>query len=195
MTLVVLLIPHRAAAQSSSPPIGDAASGEQRWQPLGQLPVDQAGAGLRGYALPVEGADVAIGGENQVAIHTVVANNFYREQNDDFLVGVRYETHALALGFRHGFGTRRPFELGGQLQLVERDGGFMNGFISGFEDFWAAIVGQSANIQMRSSLTTPPPPGTLVARNGRSIYRAPGTGSGFGDFSLVAKVLVAGGAS
>ena len=58
----------------------------------------------------------------------------------DFRVSVRYETHTVALGFARGFkieGMPR-FDVGGQIQLNRRGTGVLNGFITGFEDFWAA---------------------------------------------------------
>src|SRR5262249_42754711 len=63
-----------------------AAAQEQPWEPLGLMPVDQAGAGLRGYATAGEDAQVSEPRTDQVSIHTVVANNFYREQTDSFLI-------------------------------------------------------------------------------------------------------------
>jgi hypothetical protein len=119
-----------AFAQDGTPPSEDAPSGQ--WAPLGQVPVDQAGAGRRGYAIAGEGADVAAPGTNQIALHTVAANNFFREQTNDFLITQRYETHTLALDLRRGIATPifHRVELGAQVQLSERDGGFLNGFIS-----------------------------------------------------------------
>src|SRR4051812_39783887 len=50
-----------------------------RWVPLGSAPVDQAGAGRRGYVLAGEDSGVTAAGSNQVSLHAVAANNFYRE--------------------------------------------------------------------------------------------------------------------
>src|SRR5262249_44588867 len=122
-----------AAAQEPAPPEDAAVPGDrvERWQPLGQLPVDQAGAGLRGYVLAAEGAEVAAPGSGRVSVQAVAANNFYREQSGDLLITERFETHTLAVGYRRGFkvGSFPRFELGGQIQLNERDTGFLNGFI------------------------------------------------------------------
>ena len=84
-----------------------------QWAPLGPIPVDQAGAGLRGYVLAGESTEVAEPGASQVSIHAVAANNFYREQAEHFSISQRYETHTMALGYRHGFkvGTLPRFEL------------------------------------------------------------------------------------
>ena len=72
------------------------------WVPLGPAPVDQAGAGRRGYVLPTEGG-ITAAGTTQVSIHSVAANNFYREENSEFLITQRYETHTLGLDVRRGF--------------------------------------------------------------------------------------------
>ena len=65
----------------------------------------------------------------------MAANNFYREQTDPFSISQRDETHTVALGYRRGFtlGRLPRVEFGGQIQLHERDSGFLNGFIAGFE--------------------------------------------------------------
>jgi hypothetical protein len=160
-----------------------------QWEPLGQLPVDQAGTGRRGYALAAEGANVLEPGTSQIALHTVAANNFYREQTQDYLITQRYETHTMALDFRRGFkATHFPrFELGAQVQLSERDGGFLNGFITGFEKLCFSISGvQSAQTLLRTT-GTPLPFGAFVIRNGLPLYAAPGGGAGLGDVSVVAK--------
>src|ERR1051325_6345508 len=106
------------------------------WQPMGPVPVDQAGAGRRGYALAGEGADVADPQTNQVSIHMVGANNYYIEHSGAFDLTQRSETHTLAFDYRRGFKSGRwpRFEIGAQVQLQETDGGMLNGFISGFED-------------------------------------------------------------
>jgi hypothetical protein len=162
-----------------------------QWAPLGQVPVDQAGAGRRGYAIAGEGADVAAPGTNQIAIHTVAANNFFREQTSDFLITQRYETHTLALDFRRGFATRvfARVELGAQVQLSQRDSGFLNGFITGFENLAFSMSGvQSAKTQLRDAGTLPL--GAFVTKDGRVLYGAPGSGAGIGDFFFVVKALL-----
>ena len=175
---------------------GDAApsvSGESgQWEPLGQIPVDQAGAGRRGYALPGDSADVAQPGTNQFALHMVAANNFFREQTGGYVITQRYETHTLALDFRQGFTSRivPRFELGAQVQLSERDSGFMNGFISGFERLCFSMTGvQSAKNDLRT-VGPPLPLGAFVTKDGRPVYQAAGGGAGIGDFSFVAKALL-----
>ena len=163
------------------------------WEPLGPIPVDQAGAGRRGYVLPSESADVTAPGANQWSFHVVAANTFYREETDHFLITQRFETHTVGLGYRRGFkvGAWPRFELGGQIQFTESDTGVLNGFIGGFEDLWVSITGSgSAKNQLRTSAATQPPPGTVVVREGQTIYRAGGTGSGFGDVYLVGKALL-----
>jgi hypothetical protein len=178
-----------AFAQDGAPLAEEVPSSQ--WAPLGQVPVDQAGAGLRGYAIAGEGADVAAPGTNQIAIHTVAANNFFREQTSDFLITQRYETHTLALELRRGFATRilPRVELGAQIQLSERDSGFLNGFISGFENLAFSMTGvQSAKTQLRDAGTLPL--GAFVTKDGRAVYGAAGTGAGFGDFYFVAKALL-----
>jgi hypothetical protein len=97
------------------------------WAPLGAIPVDQAGGGRRGYVIAGDDSEVAADGANRLSIHTVVANNFYREQNDEFLITQRYETHTLALDYRRGFKLARVprFEFGGQVQLHQSDAGML----------------------------------------------------------------------
>src|SRR6185503_1072611 len=104
------------------------------WQPIGELPADQTGGG-RGYALAGEGATVADPGTSRIAVHLVAANYFYREQNADYLITQRYESHTAALDFRRGFKAAHGprFELGAQVQFSERNGGFLNGVIASFE--------------------------------------------------------------
>jgi len=190
--LCLLLAARPLFAQDA--PSGDRVVGGDGWEPLGQVPVDQAGSGRRGYALASEGSNVIAPGTDQISFHMVAANNFYREQTSDFLITERYETHTLAIGYRRGFKTGffPRVEIGGQLQLHERDSGFLNGFIAGFEDFWVAMTGRaSAKNQLRTSDEVAPPLGTFVSRNGAPIYRAPDDRSGFGDVSVIAKALIA----
>src|SRR5262245_49667038 len=122
------------------------------WTPLGAIPVDQAGGGRRGYVTAGDDADVTAAGTNRLSIHTVLANNFYREQNNEFLITQRYETHTFALDYRRGFkraGFPR-FEIGGQVQLHESDSGLLNGFILGLETFWASMTGyQNSRNELR----------------------------------------------
>ena len=148
------------------PPAGQLTFGERdgelsgRWIPLGPAPVDQAGAGRRGYVLAGEDGLVTRTGSNQVSIHTVAANNFYREENREFLITQRYETHTIGIDFRRGFkvGGGPRFELGGQVQLHESDSGILNGFILGLEKLWVSMTGfeQSQN-QLRSQGAAAPP--------------------------------------
>jgi hypothetical protein len=163
------------------------------WSPIGAAPVDQAGAGRRGYVLSPEDSDITAAGTTRISIHAVAANNFYREQNREFLVSERFETHTIAVDFRRGFtiaGAPR-FEIGGQLQLHESDSGMLNGFIVGVESFWARVTGyQESRNELRGAGATAPPLGTTIARNGMPVYRRDGGGSGFGDVSLVAKAAL-----
>ena len=163
------------------------------WTPLGPAPVDQAGSGRRGYVIAGESSDVVAAGSNQWSIHTVAANDFYNEQNTEFLITKRYEAHTFALEYRRGFKLQKfpRFELGAQVQLHESDSGMLNGFILGLESFWTSVTGyrQSTN-ELRGSGATPPPLGTRIVRNGATIYREDGGGSGIGDFYAVAKMAV-----
>jgi hypothetical protein len=163
------------------------------WQPLGQVPVDQAGGGLRGYAIPGESADVAEPGASELSLQTVAANNFYREQTDPFSVTQRDETHTVALGYRRGFafGRLSRIELGGQVQLHERDAGFLNGFISSFENLWVSLTGStSAKNQLRTSSGALIPLGTTITNGDRLLYQTAGDGSGIGDVRFFAKALL-----
>src|SRR5215831_5993920 len=173
--MLVVLFARAAAGQD----------GEFRpWEPFGPVPVDQAGAGRRGYVLPAESADVQEPGAKQVSIHTVGANNFYMESGNDVAISQRSEAHALAFEFRRGFkpsGWPR-FEIGAQVQFIESDAGMLNGFISGFEDLVKA--------PLRSKVTALPALGTSVARNGQLLYHSSGEGSGFGDVYLVANAIL-----
>jgi hypothetical protein len=163
------------------------------WAPLGAIPVDQAGGGRRGYVMAGDDADVTAEGTNRLSIHTVAANNFYREQNDEFLITQRYETHTLALDYRRGFklaGLPR-FEFGGQVQLHQSDAGMLNGFISGFETFWASVTGyQASRNELRVGGAGAPPLGTTITRNGTSLYRQAGSGSGIGDLYVGSKMAL-----
>lgn len=212
--LIVLLVVRSASAQDTTssgvpdqpvqsapaPPPGGRvtfrAAGRELsagWLPLGLAPVDQAGAGGRGYVLAMEDTDVTAAGANQFSIHAVAANNFYREQNSDFLVTQRYETHTLALDYRRGFKMRGVprFEIGGQVQLHESDNGVLNGFIQAIESFWFSLTGyESSKNELRTRDALRPPQGTVIARNGSPIYREFGTGSGIGDVHVTAKAAL-----
>jgi hypothetical protein len=166
------------------------------WEPLGPAPVDQAGAGRRGYVLAGDDADVTRPGTNRFAVHGVVANNFYHEETPDFLITQRSETHSLALDYRRGFKPQRfpRFELGGQLQLHETDRGVLNGFIAGVENFWVSLTGYEASKNLlRSGSATPR--GTVITRDGTVLYRQNGTGAGPGDIYLTAKAALLEGAA
>ena len=154
------------------------------WEPFGPVPVDQAGAGRRGYSLAGESADVLDPGTHQVSIHTVSANNFYIEASDAFSITQRFEAHTLALEFRRGFKPAHwpRFEVGAQVQFAESDRGMLNGFIAGFENFVQA--------PLRSRVTDLQPLGTWIARDGQLLYRSSGEGSGIGDVYLVAKAVL-----
>jgi hypothetical protein len=189
------------SVQTVAPPPPDsqlpfgADSGELsgRWIPLGPAPVDQAGTGGRGYVLSVEDGNVTAVRSNRFSIHASAANYFYREQTGDFLVSQRYETHTLALDYRHGFKVPHipRFEIGGRLQLHQSDSGMLNGFIEGFESLWMSLTGsKSAQNLLRTQEALRPPQGTLIARGGSPIYRDVGTGSGVGDVYVVAKVAL-----
>lgn len=195
LIILALLVAHSAAAQNGGVPSETRTKIDvpEPWEPVGAAPVDEAGDGGRGYALVGDNIHVGSPGSHQFSLQTVASNHFYREQTGDFLITERYETHTVALGYRRGFDIRLfpRFEFGGQLQLAQRDNGFLNGFISGFESLMASISGQaSARNELRTSAETLPPPGTYVVKRGQPFYHVPGSGSGFGDFSLVAKALL-----
>lgn len=191
-TIMILgLFVFLALLASSSASAQDATS--SAWVPLGPAPVDQAGAGRRGYVLAVEDGDVTAAGANRFSIHTVAANNFYREETGDFLVSQRFETHTIALDYRRGFNVRRfpRFEVGGQVQLHQRDSGVLNGFILGLESFWASVTGYEASKNLlRTGDALTPPLGTSITRNGLPVYREDGSGSGIGDVYLTAKAAL-----
>jgi hypothetical protein len=194
--LLALLLASPVVAQEQTspevpPPAVERPGGS--WEPLGEVPVDQAGGGRRGYAIAGESADVVEPGDSQLSLHTVAANNFYREQNDPFSISQRDETHTVALGYRRGFSFGRfpRVELGGQVQLHERDSGFLNGFISGFESLWVSLTGStSAKNQLRTGSGALLPLGTTVTSGDRLVYQAAGDASGFGDVTFVAKTLL-----
>ena len=182
---ICLLSPRPAAAQSIE--------GRGSWEPLGAIPVDEAGAGRRGYVLPADSADVVAPGTNRFSVHFVAANDFYREDTGSFLISQRSEAHTVALGYRRGFklGMFPRVELGGQLQVTESDSGMLNGFISGFESAFTSLTGAaSAKNQLRTAPGAMPPLGMLVVKDGRTLYQSTGAGSGFGDLSVVAKALL-----
>jgi hypothetical protein len=190
---LLLASPVVAQDRSSSPASPSAIDDPGPWQPLGSIPVDQAGAGRRGYTISGESADVAEPGASELSLHTVAANNFYRNQTDPFSISQRDESHTVALGYRRGFtlGRLPRVELGGQIQLHERDSGFLNGFISGFESVWSSMTGAtSAKNQLRTSTGSPVALGTLVTHGDRLLYQTPGDGSGFGDLRFIAKTLL-----
>ena len=194
--LALLLASPVAAQETPQRPPSEAAppvDGSGSWQPLGQVPVDQAGGGLRGYAIPGETADVTQPGASELSLQTVAANNFYRELNDPLSVTQRDETHTLALGYRRGFafGRFRRIELGGQVQLHERDTGFLNGFISGFENMWVSLTGStSAKNQLRTGSGALIPLGTTITNGDRLLFQTAGIGSGVGDVRFFAKTLL-----
>ena len=172
---------------------GQDATTSSTWTPMGQAPVDQAGAGMRGFVLPVEDSDVTPAGRNQISIYTVAANNFYREETGGYLVTQRYETHTLALEYRRGFGARRAprFEVGGRVQLHQRDNGVLNGLILGIESFWASLTGYEASKNLlRTEDAMRPPLGTSITRNGLPVYLGGGSGTGFGDVYLTGKAAI-----
>ena len=156
----------------------------QPWEPFGLVPVDQAGAGRRGYVLPGESADVLDAGAKQLSVHTVGANDFYVEDRNGITISQRSEAHTLAIEFRRGFKLARwpRFEVGGQVQFAESDAGMLNGFISGFEDL--------VHAPLRSKVAVLQPLGTSVTRGGQLLYQSSGEGSGFGDVYLVAKAIL-----
>lgn len=179
--LVFLLAAGRAAAQDPPP----------AWDPLGAIPVDQAGTGRRGYVLPGDDATVTDAGADRIILHLVAANDFYREQTPTLLVTERSESHTFALGYRRGFsiGAFPRFEVGVQAQFHESDPGFLNGFIANVENAWVSATGvQSAANPLRSPTAAPLPFGTMVTRTGAPAYVVPGSASGFGDVYAFVKV-------
>src|SRR5262245_11992812 len=101
-----MLSAHSVAAQQKPERAPDAPSSagpvleDFGWVPLGPMPVDQAGAGRRGYVMAGETADVTAPGQSKISIHTVAANDFYREETDRFLISQRAEAHTMAIGYR-----------------------------------------------------------------------------------------------
>ena len=141
VSVFILLLAQTARGQEQTAPAQDTVSS---WTPLGPAPVDQAGTDGRGYVLPMEDSTVTAARSNVFSIHAVAANYFYREQVNDFLVTQRYETRTIGLDYRRGFqlaGVPR-FEIGGRLQLHQRNGGVLNGFIEGFENIWTSLTRQ-----------------------------------------------------
>ena len=183
VSVFMLLLAQSARAQETA----------SSWIPLGPAPVDQAGTDGRGYVLPMEDSTVTADRSNVFSIHAVAANYFYREQVRDFLVSQRYETHTIGLDYRRGFqlaGVPR-FEIGGRLQLHQRDDGMLNGFIEGFEKIWTSLTGSaSATNTLRTDEALRLPLGTFIERGGSRIYGDAGTGSGVGDVYVVAKVAL-----
>lgn len=190
VSVFILLLAQTARGQEQTAPAQDTVSS---WTPLGPAPVDQAGTDGRGYVLPMEDSMVTAARSNLFSIHAVAANYFYREQVNDFLVTQRYETHTVGLGYRRGFkisGVPR-FEIGGHLQLHQRNGGMLNGFIEGFENIWTSLSGsKSAKNTLRTQEALRPPLGTLIAKDGSPIYSDAGTGSGLGDVYVGAKMAL-----
>jgi hypothetical protein len=183
VSVFMLLLAQSARAQQTA----------SSWIPLGPAPVDQAGTDGRGYVLPMEDSTVTGDRSNVFSIHAVAANYFYREQVKDFLVTQRYETHTIGLEYRRGFelaGVPR-FEIGGRLQLHQRDDGMLNGFIEGFENIWTSLTGsKSATNTLRTHEALRPPLGTFIERGGSRIYSDAGIGSGVGDAYVVAKMAL-----
>jgi hypothetical protein len=143
-----------------------------------------------------ESSEVVAPGDHQISIHTLAANNFYREETARFLISQRAETHTVALGYRRGFklGPFSRVEFGGQVQFHESDAGLLNGFIDGVEALWSSIAGsESFRNQLQTSAAATLLSGTVVTKDGQPIYRAAGHGAGFGDVSFVAKALLRGG--
>lgn len=196
--VLVLLTAASASAQDQPSSTESTASspafdGFGPWEPIGFVPVDQAGAGRRGYAISGESAGVLRPGASELSLHTVAANNFYQDQADLYSISQRDETHSLALGYRRGFAFRRwpRFEFGGQIQLHERDAGFLNGFISGFESLWVSLTGHaSAKNKLRGEDGALVPLGTVVTERSRLLYQASGDDSGFGDLRFIAKTVL-----
>ena len=182
--------------QTPAPAVSDAVSKEPAigWQPLGVIPVDQAGAGRRGYVLPAESATVTAPDANQFSFHTVAANNFYREEAAGFLITQRFEAHTVAVGYRRGFkklGVVPRVELGGQLQVTHTGEGMLNGFITGLEDFWVSVTGRtSSKVAIRTNGSGALPLGTLVTKDGQLIYRMTGENTGLGEMYFVAKTVL-----
>ena len=191
-----LLSAQPLCAQTPAPAVSDAVPTHEAvagWAPLGMIPVDQAGAGRRGYVLPGESADVAAPGAVHLSFHTVAANNFFREETADFLITQRFEAHTAAVGYRRGFkaGILPRIELGGQIQFNQSGHGVLNGFITGVEDLWVSLTGRVASkVDLRTNPATRLPLGTVVTRDGRPIYRTAGDDHVIGDMYLVAKALV-----
>jgi hypothetical protein len=129
---------------------------------------------------------------NQFSVHAVAANYFYREQDSELQVSQRYETHTIALDYRRGFKIARVprFEIGGQVQLHQRDSGMLNGFIEGFESAWASLTGSRSAKNTLRAPDARPPQGMLITNGGSLVYRDAGTGSGLGDVYLVGKVTL-----
>src|SRR5215468_4481784 len=75
----LLLCANAVFAQDQRSPGTEAPNADrhEQWAPIGRIPVDQAGEGLRGYALAGESTEVAQPGAHQITVHAVASNNFY----------------------------------------------------------------------------------------------------------------------
>src|SRR4029077_3942769 len=62
--------------------------------------------------------------------------------------------------------------------------------ILGVERAWSAFSGSESATNVWRTREPSLAPGTLIVKDGRPLYQAPGTGSGLGDFALTVKALV-----
>jgi hypothetical protein len=96
------------------------------------------------YGLPAPGrAKLLASGENEVRVALDLANNFAHDSSDREAVFLDGETLRTTFSFARGFAGR--FEAGVELPVVYQSGGFLDGFIEGWHEFFGLNNGTRAS--------------------------------------------------
>jgi hypothetical protein len=102
------------------------------------------------YGLPAPGrAKLLDEGENEASLFLDLANNSTQHRNSRESIVLDGETLRSTLAFSHGFTD--SFEAGIELPIVSQSGGFMDGFIEGWHDFFHLPQG-ARPVQHRNQL-------------------------------------------
>ena len=113
------------------------------------LPADQSG--IRGFSMPYQDAGVTPPGQMAFSLDANAANTLIFESTaQDQWILDKYEDHALTFGIRQGYqwSPALSYELGAQLQWLQRDEGLMNAFITGTEENFSRWFGEPTLVNL-----------------------------------------------
>lgn len=130
------------------------------------------------YGIPAQQSpSVVDSGSSSLQLQLDVVSHFTDADNDTEFVAIDGETYRLALRYARGLGDR--WEVGAEVPLVSHSGGFLDGVINEWHDFWGLpTLGRDRveDDQLRFE----------YVREGETLVDVNASGTGIGDVLLFA---------